>query len=231
MERIQIDGKSAVFGALAGGAACGVLGYLLGSRRMRKSAEQRIESEVQSVKDHYQHRADLAAAGADHDDDRIPAVGPEDPVDETESVDPRLEGIEGRDDYEDGLEQVDVENLTYEPPPDSPPAPLVNRDAAKPYAISVEEFGEQGDGWQQLTITYYALDKVLVDDKDQPIRDIQGTVGPLDALGFGGISGDPHIRYVRCHKLEIDFEIVLDARSYADVILNYGNPNRGIKQE
>ena len=97
----------------------------------------------------------------------------------------------------------------------------------KPYVISAEELGEPPNpGWQQLTITYYAGDQVLADDKDQPIRDIRGTVGSVELITFGGPSGDPHLKYVRNEKLEIDFEIVYDRRSYADVVLNYGQPNR-----
>jgi len=61
MERIEIDGKSAILGALCGTAAGGVLGYLLCRRSLRRSAEARIEAEVQSVKDHYQNRAEAAA--------------------------------------------------------------------------------------------------------------------------------------------------------------------------
>ena len=92
--------------------------------------------------------------------------------------------------------------------------------------ISLEEFCEPIEGYEQLTIMYFAADKVLVDDKDAPIRDVRGTVGTISALGFGGVSRDPNIRYVRNERLELDFEILLDPRSYAEAILNYGNPNR-----
>jgi hypothetical protein len=93
--------------------------------------------------------------------------------------------------------------------------------------ISPLEFAEPDEiGWTQVTITYYAGDSVLVDDREQPIRNVRNTVGPLSVNGFGGISEHSAIRYVRNEKLEIDFEIVLDERSYADAVLNYGNPNR-----
>ena len=179
---------------------------------------------MQSVKDHYQNRAEAAAASSGDSVERVPAVGREGPVDEPESVDDRLEGVEGGDG-----DEADDGSDDQEPVARQLPVP-VEQDGGSPYAISLDDFADQNEGWQQLTITYYALDDVLVDDKDQPIRDVLGTTGHLDALGFGGISEDPHIRFVRNPKLELDFEIVLDARSYADVILNYGNPNRGDRE-
>ena len=106
------------------------------------------------------------------------------------------------------------------------PWPPLNRDVTKPYIISVEEFGEAEPGWQTIGLVYYAGDGVLADDKEQPIRDIKSTVGPLAREGFGGVSQDPEVRFVRNDRLEVDFEICWDPRSYADAVLNYGDPNR-----
>lgn len=102
--------------------------------------------------------------------------------------------------------------------------PPPSRDKTKPYVISPAEFSESLVGWQQLSITYYAGDKVLADDAEQPIRDVLMTTGPISREGFGGISEDPSIRYIRNEKLELDFEIRWDDRSYAEAVLNYGNP-------
>jgi hypothetical protein len=111
--------------------------------------------------------------------------------------------------------------------PDYAVWPPANRDTTQPYVISVLEFGECEPGWQQVSITLYKADWVLTDDKEQPIRDVHGTVGPLSLNGFGGISGNSSTRFIRNERLELDFEITLDHRAYADAVLNYGNPNRG----
>jgi hypothetical protein len=96
-----------------------------------------------------------------------------------------------------------------------------------PHEISVDDFGELiPQGWQCISITYYAADKVLVDDKEQPIRDAIGTVGLLAPELFGLKSGNPHIRFVRNRRLEVDFEIALNAGSYAETVLGYGQPAR-----
>ena len=99
------------------------------------------------------------------------------------------------------------------------------RDDSKPYGISIEEYCDPPEGRQQITITYYATDKVLVDDQNGPIPNITATVGPINPMLFGGISQDPHIRYVRNNRMDVDFEIILNAGSFAEEVLGYGNPN------
>ncbi len=117
-------------------------------------------------------------------------------------------------DHEVGAEPQPVSDTGLEP----------DIDKSRPYIISLEDFCEPPAGFQQLTITYYAGDKVLVDDKDIPIENVGKTTGPLSPLSFGGVSQDPHLMFVRNHLLDCDFEVVLNAGSYADIILNYGRP-------
>jgi hypothetical protein len=151
----------------------------------------------------------------------VPADSSRPLVQHLDPQDPRLEGVDG----DNGDEQQEGD-LGDPDDPGPPPAPSFQSDG-KPYVIPFEEFGDSPPGYQQITVTYYAGDGVLADDQDQPIRDISRTVGPLNPLSFGGVSKDPHIRYVRNQRLEIDFEIILNARSYAEAVLNYGNPHRG----
>lgn len=102
--------------------------------------------------------------------------------------------------------------------------PPADRDESKPFRIDDDEFAEE-NGYSKITLTYYLADKILVDDKEDPIRDIIGTTGPLRAEDFGGVSLDPHIQYIRNNRLECDFETILHQGSYAEIVLNYGNPN------
>ena len=226
MERIQIDGRSAILGGLLGavlGAATG--GYLAGvlvNRRVQRTFDARLDAEVSAVKAHYNDRLKnyagavpvFAGIPGDHSDDESGTAM----------------GIDGD---RDGKEDGDGAEIPDQPASEDlasavvRPWPPLNRDRTRPYCISLEEFGEQIEpGWQQLTIMYYAGDRVLADDKEQPIRDVRGTTGPITKGGFGGVSQDDNIRYVRNERLEVDFEICYDPRSYADAVLNYGNPNR-----
>jgi hypothetical protein len=107
-------------------------------------------------------------------------------------------------------------------------------DLSKPHIISYEEFFEDPEAddlhHQKLSITYYAQDKVLVDDRDAPIPDLEGTVIAANLQNFGGISRDENIVFIRNPKLKIDFEISKDARAYAEVVLGYGNPAKAKNQ-
>lgn len=94
----------------------------------------------------------------------------------------------------------------------------------KPYVISTAEFYEDKETYQKLSVTYYSRDRVLVDEHDQPVPDIQGTIGPSIKRKFGQKSDDPQIVHIRNDHLEVDFEVRHDERSYKEVVLGYGDP-------
>jgi hypothetical protein len=143
-----------------------------------------------------------------------------------------LEGIEGEygdgsGDDPDGAEDDDTGDASGSLPADEGLPPAVDRNLDGPYVISLEEFVDPPPGWQQITITYYAADKVMVDERRDPIPHFQKITGPINGpQDFGGISGDPHLRYVRNLIMDTDFEIVFDAKSFAGEVLNYGQPNK-----
>lgn len=82
----------------------------------------------------------------------------------------------------------------------------------KPYVISPDEFDELD--YETVTLTYYA-DKVLTDDYDNPIEDVEGLVGEESLTHFGEYEEDSV--YVRNDKYKTDYEILLDIRTYAEV--------------
>lgn len=106
-----------------------------------------------------------------------------------------------------------------------------NRDISRPYILSYEEFmhdvGEHVD-FTQNSITYYEGDNVLVDERDQPIPDLNTIVGERN-LKFGGVSGDDEIVYIRNHNLEVDFEVVRSYGTYAEEVLGFAPPEKARK--
>ena len=82
----------------------------------------------------------------------------------------------------------------------------------KPYVISPEEFAD-GD-YPQKTLTYYA-NKVLADEDDEVVLDVENTVGEESLTHFGEYEDDTV--FVRDDDLGIDYEICLDTRRYADI--------------
>lgn len=84
--------------------------------------------------------------------------------------------------------------------------------ADKPYIIPPEEFGEN-PYYDAISLNYYA-DGILTDDADEPIDDIEGLIGEDSLTHFGEYEDDSV--FVRDDNEQVDYEILLDQRRYAD---------------
>lgn len=94
-------------------------------------------------------------------------------------------------------------------------------DREKPYIIGVQGYMDDPafSHHSKYTVTYWEDDNTLMDDKNAIVPDIAGSIG-LEALThFGQDSDDPSIVYVRNEKLGVDFEVILDSRSYTEEVL------------
>ena len=93
----------------------------------------------------------------------------------------------------------------------------------KPYAIPPEEFGEI-EGYVQTSLTYYA-DKILTDEDDNIIDDVEDIVGKDFARHFGEYEDDSV--FIRNDSKKHDYEILKDFRSYSEVIKNKPHHSEG----
>jgi hypothetical protein len=236
-------GKVSVVSAVAGGCiasavAGGVLGYLL----HRHQSEARLNAEIQSIRDYYQHRLDEATVRSDE-----PAAEPADvalaandvagnanpaetgtgwvepPVPVPDDVTPMLIGG-GPYSEADVAPRFDPEPRGHVRLVKTPPSKV-----KRVYNISLDQFNEehvQGDTeqYEKLSITYFDEDCILVDDKNDPLSDVVYYLGADPPDAFGVSSGNPNIMHVRNEKLAVDFEVTLDHRSYVGAVLNYGVP-------
>lgn len=91
------------------------------------------------------------------------------------------------------------------------PAPL-----QAPHVISPDEFGDQ-DGYDEISLTYYA-DGTVTDDNDRPMDEdeVEETIGKDSLTHFGEYEDDSV--FVRNDRLKCDYEILMDQRSYADIL-------------
>ena len=80
--------------------------------------------------------------------------------------------------------------------------------------IPPEDFGEYG--YKCESLTFYDIDKVLTFDNDEKITDVNKFVGPNALHSFGEYEDDSV--FVRNHGMKTDFEILLDTRSYSEVV-------------
>lgn len=218
MKGVKFDAGSAVCGAVGGLLVGGVLGWLL----HRHVSDARLEAEIEEVKSYYKARANEAAKTV------ALATHPGKLVADPDSFVPMVSfGFAEEDASGDSSE--DGGDASSETPEDG--AVLVRPESVEdvrnpqfPYVISIDEFSEDFEKYQKITLNYYAEDDVLADDKDVPIRDAVGLAGAFKTK-FGDRSGDPHIVFIRNERLESDFEITLDERAFTEVVLGYGNPN------
>lgn len=84
----------------------------------------------------------------------------------------------------------------------------------RPYVISPDEFGEIEE-YERISLIYYA-DQVLTDDNDEPVEDVDNVVG-LESLTHFGEYEDDSV-FVRNNRLKADYEILIDHRTYSDVL-------------
>jgi hypothetical protein len=101
-----------------------------------------------------------------------------------------------------------------------------HRTPDKPYIITHDEFFAGDREYETSSLTYFEDDDTLVDERDNPVPDIDATIGEDHLVRFGSGSKDKNIVYVRNDRLQTDFEITLSKGSYLEEVLGLGpDPN------
>lgn len=180
-----------------------VLGAAVGSvvtwQYTRKKYEQIAQEEIDSVKEIFSRRESATDVEIISPEPQTAKMGkPEEKPDITEYA-ARLER-DGYTNYSNvSAEQKKEEQETME---------------IKPYVISPEEFGEFED-YERISLSYYA-DQVLADEDDEKVDDVDNVVGLESLTHFGEFEDDSV--FVRNDRLKCDYEILLDQRTYSDVM-------------
>ena len=89
-----------------------------------------------------------------------------------------------------------------------------DNDVEVPYVIAPEDYGEN-DEYETISLTYYS-DGVLTDEDDKVITNPGELVGKDFASHFGDFEDDSV--FIRNDERKIDFEILMDYRTYQDVL-------------
>lgn len=84
-----------------------------------------------------------------------------------------------------------------------------------PYVIIEEEYAQNSEEFEQVTMTYYEEDDVLVDPTSEVVPDVDEVVGEDNLQKFGIGSGNNRMVYVRNPRLEMEFQIIKSQRSFA----------------
>ena len=89
-----------------------------------------------------------------------------------------------------------------------------DNDMEVPYVIAPEDYGEN-DEYETISLTYYS-DSVLTDEDDEVIINPGELVGEDFTSHFGDYEDDSV--FIRNDDRKIDFEILMDYRTYQDVL-------------
>ncbi len=84
----------------------------------------------------------------------------------------------------------------------------------EPYVIPPEEFGDIEE-YDKVELTFYA-DQILADDMDEPVENVEQTIG-FDSLNHFGEYEDDSV-FVRNDRTKCDYEILLDERTYPEAL-------------
>lgn len=94
-------------------------------------------------------------------------------------------------------------------------------DKSRPYLLTEHEFMSVEDRNTTYTLTYYAGDEVLADERDEMIDDVEGMVGEWNLKQFGWESDDvdPRIIYILNERSSMGFEILLHDTKYSEEVM------------
>jgi hypothetical protein len=207
------------------GAAGGiVIGYKIAERNLTVQFEERLLKETDAMRIYYQQTTKKFATPQEAAADLIPAgtVLKEEPVDPDAQARHILEQVAYHKIVQKNYAKPDEE--TQEPADEElfPPQDetITSNVFEDPKIISQGEFMENPTEYAQSTLTYYEVDQVLTDERDNVIENKVGTIGSPGIFSmFGMDSSDPNTVHVRNPRLQMEFELVRHRGSYAKEIL------------
>ena len=167
--------------------------------------KQIVNEEIESMREYFLGKTKVETTPEDNDDTPVEHVEP------VKVVGNPVESSKVNIDFNEYSSLVKEENYYNYSGNTKPNTNITNLD--RPYVITPEEFDEMED-YETFTLYYYA-DKVLTNDRDIPIEDVDSIVGK-DSLNHFGQYEDDSV-YVRNDLKRADYEILLDSRKYADI--------------
>lgn len=209
-----------LLGLLLGAGLGVVAGGFYVERRLRTKYEKLAEEEIDAMRDHF--RARLVAKEVKPDISELGqkverlGYGPTTPAHApSAAAHPAL--AETPDPTAVEPDELVTHNVFAEPGEDVPwdaELEMSKRTAEAPYVIHLDERHERS--YTESTLTYYAGDDVLCDEKDKIIEDVDLVVGVENLDRFGHGSNDINIVYIRNDDLAIELEVIKSERTYAE---------------
>lgn len=216
---MNVNQKIALF-TLGGVTAGAVGGYFYAMKSLERKYAEIAEEEIASVKDTYE----LLTKKGKYKDDRVATDAYLARLDELQywtqqeeaEVEDIIEGVEAEEEDEEEVEPLSAKPIIVKKEVNVMEEP---RDPKVPYLIHVDEFMNEREDHEKLTINYYVEDDTLADERDEIIPDVEGTVGTKNLDRWGDGSDSIYSVYVRNERLSCDFEVLREDTSYAKMML------------
>ena len=210
------------------------IGSVVTWKVIKTKYEQISKEEIESVREEYQRltkimRMEIDACrkataahtkvdnAVDEDDDDADVDYPDDDDrDFTEKEKEQVEYYKITSRYRGSYEENSENNEEGEEDGDDE-VPYING----PYVITPEDFANSPPGYNCCPLDYYK-DGILADGWGVPM-DIEETIGEEALDHFGEYVDD--IVYVRNERLELDYEVTRDPRTYKEAERAYSDPN------
>lgn len=216
-----------VVASLISATAGGIVGTVITKRVLNESYSELLATEIDEAKRFYDglHKrgvfetpeSTVAAAEAVRALADYQGLEPDEEDDEEET---HVVPVEVTEAIPDEIEEENIfdsqttSTFNYE-------VELAKRTPGQPYVITDAEYFQNESGYEQVTLTYYAGDNVLADDRDQMVENVSRVVGDENLNRFGHGSNDSRVVYVRNDKMNVDYEILLHDGDYAVVVHGY----------
>lgn len=130
----------------------------------------------------------------------------------------RLSSSDPKPDPSDVVQSARTRNV-FEDPTFNLEEERLHRTDSTPYVITYDEYFEAEKDYEQIALTFFEVDGVLIDTHDsKPIADMN-VVGDANLARFGDGSKDKNTVYVRNDRQGVDYEIVRSSGSYLEEVL------------
>ena len=208
-----------IVSAIGGAAIGGTVVYLWNKKR----TEKYIADEVQKAREYYQ-KVDSDSDGEKEDEYGLPKVtrSQVETMIEDLGYAPKAPSTTNVFDMEPSIEEVGPELTGPNGHPiqvDGPAGDLPEDYEFRPdepYIISQEQMFNECEEYEKPTLSYYAGDDTLIDEREDIIHDRDRYIGDRHLSMFGILSDDENVVYVRNHKISSDFEIIREPGKFSD---------------
>lgn len=235
---------TATVSAVAGGVVGGVITYTAVNKKLKARYAEFAEQEINSVKARYA----LLRKDGEGLDLLAMAENPSPEVQAAVETGRKIIEQMGYSGFQDGVPSVSIkeekiinifdqgvkeEDLPTNEDEDEKEEPFVDTyviNDGEPYLISEEDYFANEAEYELDTLTYYAVDETLVDEKNSQIDRVDETIGyrHLHMFHEDKSKGKTSL-YIRNDEHQTLYEVILVDNSYAAIVLGLSEETLGIK--